>query len=115
MTPPYCGLPRLSHQLPVPEVVGFVEVGAVLAVVRGGAVVLVVVVVVVTVAVDVAVVDVLQEARTSDITMRQVSAIQIVPLFISSSCYLMENCWKIDFDLIYRPLFYFKSPDRHRR
>jgi hypothetical protein len=107
MSPPYCGLPRLSHQLPVPEVVvGFVEVGAVLTVVSGGAVVLVVVVVVVTMAVDVAVVDVLQEARTSDITMRQVSAIQIVPLFMSSSCYLMENRWKIDFDPNCGALFY---------
>jgi hypothetical protein len=107
--PPYCGLPRLSHQLPVPAVVvGFVEVGAVLAVVTGGEVVFVVVVVVVmgAVAVEVDVVDVLQDARTSEITMRQVSAIQINPLFISSSlCLNMENFRMIDYDLIFRVHF----------
>jgi hypothetical protein len=107
--PPYCGLPRLSHQLPVPAVVvGFVEVGAVLAVVTGGEVVFVVVVVVVmgAVAVEVDVVDVLQDARTSEITMRQVSAIQINSLFISSSlCLNMENFRMIDYDLIFRVHF----------
>jgi hypothetical protein len=98
MVPPYCGLPRLSHQFPPPEVVaGFVDVGAVLLVVVRGAVVLGEEVVIAgAVEVEVDVVEVLQDARTSDITMRPVSAIQIVPLFIQSSCYLMENFWKND-------------------
>ena len=52
------------------------------------------------------VVDVLQDARTSEITMRQVSAIQINPLFISSSlCLNMENFRMIDYDLIFRVHF----------
>jgi len=47
IVPPYCGWPRLSHQFPPAEVVvDFVEVGAVLAVVIGGEVVLIVFVVV---------------------------------------------------------------------
>jgi hypothetical protein len=44
--------------------------------------VVVVVLVLVVVDVDVIVVVLLQDAKTSDATMRQVSAIQIVPLFI---------------------------------
>jgi hypothetical protein len=68
ISPPYCGLPRLSHQFPVVVVV----------VVIGGAVA--VVVVVVDVGVDV--VEVPQDAKTSDVTMRQVNTIQIAPLFI---------------------------------
>jgi hypothetical protein len=62
----------------------------------GGAVVVVVVVFVVVAVlvgadVDVVVVVVLlQDAKTSDVTMRQVSAIQIVPFFIhTSSLFLM--------------------------
>jgi hypothetical protein len=83
MSPPYCGLPRLSHQFPAFEVVGFV-VGAIVGTVVD--VVLVVIVVGVVAWVDVEVgVDVVQDARISDVTMRQVSNIQIVPLFILDS------------------------------
>jgi hypothetical protein len=61
----------------------------------GGAVVVVVVVAVVFVVVVVVVVDVdvvvvavlLQDAKTIDVTMRQVSAIQIIPFFIHTSLY----------------------------
>ena len=82
-------MPRLSHQLPVVEVVvGFIEVCAILVVVSGGAVVLVEAVL--TGVVDVDVVDDLQDDKISDITMRQVSIIQIIPLFISSSYYLTK-------------------------
>jgi hypothetical protein len=89
IVPPYCGVPRLSHQLPVVEVVvGFIEVCAILVVVSGGAVVLVEAVL--TGVVDVDVVDDLQDDKISDITMRQVSIIQIIPLFISSSYYLTK-------------------------
>ena len=79
-----------------------------LAVEIGGEVVLVAVVVVVAgaVEVDVDVVDVLQDAKISDITKRQVSAIQINTLFISSSlCLNMENFRMIDYDLIFRVHF----------
>jgi hypothetical protein len=48
-------------------------------------VVVVLVVVVADVGVDV--VDLAQDARTSDATMRQVSVIQVVPLFIYTSFY----------------------------
>jgi hypothetical protein len=84
--PPYCGVPRPSHQFPpvlvVDVVEGVVEVvfGAVEVVVVGCVVVCVVVLVVVVV-----VVDVLHEAKTSGITIRVVSAIQITPRFIFSS------------------------------
>ena len=73
-----------------------------MAVVVGGVVVVVVVVsgdvvvsvdVVVDVDVDV-VVDVAQDAKTSDVTMRQVNTIQITPLFIWTSFFyriLLEN------------------------
>jgi hypothetical protein len=82
--PPYWGLPSLSHQLPVP-----------LAVLVGVVVTLVVVVVVLVTATDVVVVVVRvvvvgvvvvpQDAKTSDDTMRKVSAIQKAPLFIQTS------------------------------
>jgi hypothetical protein len=55
-----------------------------------GTAVLLVVVVVVGVGVDVdvdVVVDVAQDAKTSDVTMRHVSTIQIAPLFIWTSFY----------------------------
>jgi uncharacterized membrane protein len=81
IVPPDCGVPRLSHQLPVTVVV----VGAAVVVaVAVGWVVVVVVVVVMDVVVDVGmdVVDVAQDAKTRDVTMRQVSTIQIIPLFI---------------------------------
>jgi hypothetical protein len=85
--PPYLGVPRLSHQCPV-EVVVTAVVTAVVDVVEVGAITVVVVVVVTIAAVVVVVVGVLvvvfelQDASTSDATMRKVSAIQITPFFI---------------------------------
>jgi len=83
ISPPYCGLPSLSHQCPVVEadvvVVLAVAVVVVLAVVVG---IEVCVEVVVDVLVD-DVVDVAQDARASDVTKRQLSAIQIAFLFIN--------------------------------
>jgi hypothetical protein len=66
---------------------------AVTVVVSGAAVVTVVIlVVVVLVVIDVGaevddVVSVAQDAKTRDVTMRQVSTIQIIPLFIQTSLY----------------------------
>jgi len=86
IVPPYCGLPSLSHQFPV------VTVDFEVAIV--GTVVGVTVIFEVEVEVDaggsvgvvtVVAVDVLQEAKTSDIAIRQVSTIQIIPLFIQTS------------------------------
>jgi hypothetical protein len=82
----------------------------------GGAVVVVVVVVFVVVAVlvgadvDVVVVVVLlQDAKTSDVTMRQVSAIQIVPFFIhTSSLFLMIDFQIIDYNFVFRIFWYIK-------
>jgi hypothetical protein len=80
IVPPYCGVPRLSHQFPV-EVVDavvvtgadvVVEVGAVVAVVTGIDAVVEVGVVAGT---DV-VLDLAQDAKINDVTMRQVSTIQ---------------------------------------
>ena len=82
ISPPYCGLPRLSHQFPVVAVVVAVVVGGVVVLV---VVVLVVVVVVLVVDVGVEVDDVVfvvQDAKTKDATIRQLSAIQITPLFM---------------------------------
>ena len=80
-------MPRLSHQWPV--LVEVVVTAAVVALVVVVAITLVDVVVVVVVVVVEGVVDVvvvlLQDAKTSDITMIQVSTIQIVPLFIYTS------------------------------
>jgi len=95
-SPPYCGFPSLSHQLPFVLAVVVVDLEVCIAVVVAigiDAVVTAVVDVVVLVAI---VVDVVQDAKTSDVTMRQVNAIQVVPIFISSSYNLMENFWKID-------------------
>jgi hypothetical protein len=82
--PPYCGVPSLSHQFPaepaevvvgladdivawiVVEVVVLAIVGAVVDVVAG---------------IDIEV-EVEHEAKIIDITMRQVKAIQVIPLFI---------------------------------
>ena len=87
--PPYCGVPRLSHQCPV---------GVVVTVVVPTADVVVDVVTVVTVADVEVVVDVLDiglvvvvdvvddfthDAKINDVTMRQVSSTQIIPLFIT--------------------------------
>jgi hypothetical protein len=50
-------------------------------------------------------VDLEQDERTSDITMRQVSSVQIAPLFMRASYYLMEDVWEIDCDLIFKVFF----------
>jgi len=82
MVPPYCGFPRMSHQFPVFVVVVVVglRVGVEVDVVRD-----------VGVDVDVGVtadfwvdvvVDAAQDARTSDITIRQISNTQITLFFI---------------------------------
>jgi len=84
IVPPYCGLPSLSHQLPVVVVVFLVVVGVVMVVVLVVGLDVVGVDVVDDSGVD-DVVDVLQDARTSVVTMRQVSTIQIAPFFIQSS------------------------------
>jgi hypothetical protein len=108
--PPYCGFPRLSHQLPVREVVVDFVVGTVVDAVRAVGLTTVVDVVVCVCVVVVPGVDVVQDTKTSDVTMRQVSIIQIVPFFILSSCYLMENFWKIDYNLIFRILLKYNNP-----
>jgi hypothetical protein len=79
--PPYFGVPSLSHQFPATVVVEVVIVVAVDCVV---VVVLVVVDVVVVVVVDVGavVVVLVQDAKTRDMAIRQVSNIQVIPLFI---------------------------------
>jgi hypothetical protein len=92
IVPPYRGVPRLSHQFPVEDVV--VAVAAVVVVLVGVDAVIavvdvvmidVVVVLVVDVVVDVVVAE-LQDDNTTDITTRLVSSIQKNPFFISTSC-----------------------------
>jgi molybdenum cofactor biosynthesis enzyme len=90
--PPYCGVPRLSHQFPVEVVVTAVVTTAVDVVVVGTTVAVDVTVVtvvamdaVVAVVVGMLVVDELHDAKTSDITIRQVSPIQINLFFIQTS------------------------------
>ena len=74
--PPYCGVPRLSHQCPDVWVVGVVA-GALVVVVAGALVVVVVVVVVwvvvvvVVVVVGFDVVDLVQDASSSVTTIKQ--------------------------------------------
>ena len=79
-SPPYCGVPSLSHQFPVVTVVAVVVLVVVIVLV-----VVVVVLVVLDIVVD-AVVDVVvfvaQDAKTRDVTRKQVSAIQMAPPFI---------------------------------
>ena len=84
IVPPYCGVPSLSHQFPVEGLVVVVLVVADVVVVVVVFVVVVVLVLVV-VDVDVIVVVLVQDAKTIDITIRHVSAIQIAPLFITPS------------------------------
>jgi len=87
--PPYCGVPKLSHQFPVLVVVAavvgvltdVVDVGMLVGAVDVGITGAVVVEVGVLV-VEVAVVDEEQDANTSDPISTKVSAIQIIPLFI---------------------------------
>jgi hypothetical protein len=84
ISPPYFGVPNLSHQLPVTVVVVgvVVELGFVVVVVL---VAVVVVVVLVVVAVGEDVVFVVQDANTRDVTIRQVRTIQMIPFFIQTS------------------------------
>jgi hypothetical protein len=84
IVPPYCGVPRLSHQVPVATVVvvDAVVVGTVVVTLVVGFVVWVGVVVVVDVEIDVVPE---QDTKTSDVIMRNVSTIQIAPLFIHTS------------------------------
>jgi hypothetical protein len=92
IVPPYCGVPRLSHQFPVTAVV--VAVVVVGVVVLGVVVVVLLVVVVVCVGVEVDEVVLLHDAKTSDATTRQVTNIQVIPFFIQTSIYfriLPEN------------------------
>jgi hypothetical protein len=85
IVPPYCGVPRLSHQFPVEVVVAavvieadvVVDVEAVVAVVTGTEVVVEVGVV----AGSDVVLDLAQDVKTIDITMRQVSTIQKILFF----------------------------------
>jgi hypothetical protein len=86
--PPYCGVPRLSHQFPVEVVVTEVVTGDV-DVVELVTTAVCVVVVIEIVDVVVGVVDVLvveedepQDASISDATIRKLSATQINPFFI---------------------------------
>jgi len=83
-SPPYCGLPSLSHQFPVVIVVvavGFVVFAVAVMVAR--VVVLANVDVVMDVVTDGMVdVDVLQDPKTSDVTKSQASSTQITPFFI---------------------------------
>jgi len=81
IAPPYCGTPRLFHQFPVEVVVAAVVTTAV-DVVEVGVIAVVVEVVGVFVVVGAVVVVEEQDANTSDVTMRQVSAIQIAPFFM---------------------------------
>ncbi len=99
--PPYCGVPRLSHQFPV-ELVDTVVVSVVLDVVEVEAIVEVVVVaitevvvVVVGIVVEFVVVDEEQDANTIDVAKAKLSATQIIPFFIYTSAFYM-NFWEID-------------------
>ena len=85
IVPPYCGVPRLSHQFPAEVVVAavvtgadvVVDVEAVVATVTGTEVVVEVGVV----AGSDVVLDLAQDVKTIDITMRQVSTIQKILFF----------------------------------
>jgi hypothetical protein len=94
--PPYCGVPRLSHQLPVLVVVTdtaevVADVDVVVAVVVLVAVVdscaVVVIRVVVAVEVVAVVFEELQDARTRDKTKMPIRITQFLPLFIKSSSF----------------------------
>jgi hypothetical protein len=94
ISPPYCGVPNLSHQCPAAVVVvGAVVLAAVVVVLV--VVVLVVVVVFVVVEVEDAVF-VVQDAKTRDVTIRQVSNIQVIPLFMQTSFYFWNTSGKLN-------------------
>jgi len=88
--PPYCGVPRLSHQFPVAAVVvvavvavvSMVAVDVVDTVVGGVETVVDTVVVVVE---EIGVVAVLHDDNISDVTKRTLINTKIIPLFIETS------------------------------
>jgi hypothetical protein len=84
ISPPYCGLPSLSHQFPADGVVVGFTVDKVVEVVLAAVAVTEVVNVVFwdLLVTEVDDVEVVQEAKINDVMMREVSTIQIVPLFI---------------------------------
>jgi uncharacterized membrane protein (GlpM family) len=90
IVPPYCGVPRLSHQFPVEVVVAEVVIAAdvVEAVVEGTVLVTKTVVEVASVvevvfaAVAEIVLDDVQDVKMSETTIRQLSTIQNNPFFI---------------------------------
>jgi hypothetical protein len=107
ISPPYCGVPSLSHQLPVGRVLGAVVtlvVAGVEAIEVAELVKIVGAAVADFVVVDV-VVEVAHDAKTRDDVMRTVSAIQAIPLFIGPPPILMEYCWYIDYNLIFEKSF----------
>jgi hypothetical protein len=83
----------LSHQLPVLAVFDVVIGFGVDAV--GAKVEMIVVVSVVVLVCVVVVVAILQDAKTIDVAMRQLSNIHVIPLFILSSHDITENFWKL--------------------
>jgi hypothetical protein len=93
ISPPYCGVPSVFHQLPAVVAV-VTAVGLVVDVVMGGTVDVEVVVTVgfvdVVVTVEV-VVEVVQDARIRDANRRQVSVIQVKFLFIAASFNLFRE------------------------
>jgi hypothetical protein len=94
MVPPYTGVPKVSHQLPVLVAVVLTAAVVVLVVVLGWTALEVVIEVVIGVWVDVVegvidvLVEVVQDVKITTITIRQVIANQIVPLFILSSYFI---------------------------
>ena len=93
ISPPYCGLPSESHQLP--EVAALVTAGGLVVDVVTGATVDVEVVVTaglveVVVTVEV-VVEVVQDAKIRDANRRQVRVIQVIFLFIAASLILFRE------------------------
>ena len=90
--PPYCGVPRLSHQFPVEVVVAvMVETGAVVEVGTIAVVVAAVTDVVVdaiVAAVVLVVVDAAQDVSIIEAAIRNASKIQITPFFIYTSVIL---------------------------
>jgi hypothetical protein len=85
ISPPYCGFPSLSHQLPEVVVVGIVEVVVVaidVLVVLGA--VMVVVVVEVAAGAVVEVVEVVHDASSMESIISPVNVIQITPFFIQT-------------------------------
>jgi hypothetical protein len=110
MSPPYVGIPSLSHQFPVLAVEVTVCVIGCAVVVVVAALLVVLVVEVAEVIMDVEVVlDLLQDASTKDVAIRKVNAIQIILLFISSSYPLTETYSKLTMISFWTSLLMFSS------